>query len=101
MCAMFAGGPQDKPPTYDAALWERALALAYRPYQIDVFEDELSTGGKVFVAQHPELPGCHAQGYTPFEAVNDLAFCRADYLYHLLANQLDIPEPVQASTTWQ
>ena len=96
MVAMRFDGEAHRPlPGADLILWQQAVSLSYRPYVIDVFEDELTTGGQGFVAVHPELEGCSAQGITPFEAVRDLAYVRVDYLYHLLSHDLDVPEPEQ------
>ena len=61
-------------------------------YLVDIQEDE--AGGKVcFVASHPELPGCMAQGWTREEAVRSLAEARELYLRALARDGLPIPEP--------
>lgn len=47
------------------------------PYRI-VIDLDHPTG--LYVAQHPELPGCMSHGATPQEAVCNLADARALYL---------------------
>ncbi len=77
----------------DSVLWEKAEELAARSYSITIEEDTLSNGQKVFVARHPELPGCKAQGNSPEEAKNNLDEARVDYIYTLLDAGLEIPPP--------
>ena len=46
-----------------------------------------------YVAYHPELAGCRAQGATPAEALNALAKAREMMLTHLRAMKLPVPKP--------
>ena len=47
----------------------------------------------LFVASHPDLLGCIAQGTTADEAVANLDEARYDWLEYRLAHGLAIPEP--------
>lgn len=63
-------------------------------YSVRIEEDE--AGGKqCFVASHPDLPGCMAQGWTREEAVRSLDEAREMYLRSLERDGLPIPEPQQ------
>ena len=58
-------------------------------YRIGLEQDE--DGG--FVAHHPELPGCVAQGETPDEAVDSLRAARELWIEVRLEDGLSVPEP--------
>jgi predicted RNase H-like HicB family nuclease len=73
-------------------LWEQAENLAKALYDIVYDEDTLS-GQLVYMARHPELPGCKAYGTTQQEASQNLKEARVDYIYALLVQGLPIPEP--------
>ena len=62
-------------------------------YAVVTWLAETTTGGAVYLARHPELPGCCAQGDTPGEARVALDEVRAAYLAHLAAHKLPVPEP--------
>ncbi|HYU33268.1 MAG TPA: type II toxin-antitoxin system HicB family antitoxin [Thermoanaerobaculia bacterium] len=66
---------------------EHYLSLGY-PYEL--VRDE----GGVFVASHPDLPGCLAQGETANEAVANLDEARQAWIGHRFESGLPIPEPV-------
>ncbi len=69
---------------------------SYSSYAIEVQEDE--AGGEVcFIASHPELPGCMAQGRTRREALESLAEARELYLHSLINDGLPIPLPQSQS----
>lgn len=87
-------------PSPEPELWAQAEALAKRSYKVNLTEDELTIGGKVWVANHPTLPGCKAQGNTAGEAIMALAEVRVDYFYHLLDHGIDVPDPDQKDTGW-
>lgn len=72
---------------------EQARALAMRPYVLFAFLDQTTDGDTIFVAINPELPSCMAQGETIQEAEEILAEVRIDYIDHLLANGLIVPDP--------
>jgi predicted RNase H-like HicB family nuclease len=74
-------------------LWERAERLAARPYTTEVVRDESTDGEPMFLARHPELPGCQAQGETVDEALHNLNGARLDFIYFLLEDGLPVPEP--------
>ena len=69
------------------------------PYAIEVVRDECG-GEPCFMASHPELPGCMAQGDTPAEAVNNLTEARRDYISALLSENIDVPTPEPIPDTW-
>ena len=65
-----------------------------------VERDTLSTGGTIYVASNPELPGCKGQGTTPYLALRDLDDARSDYIDSLTEDGLPVPEPQnEASAT--
>ncbi len=79
-------------------LWEKAQQLAARGYTSILSEDTLSTGNTVYIAEHPELLGCMTQGNTVEEAVQELQKVTVDFIYYLLEDGLDVPEPVSFET---
>jgi antitoxin HicB len=62
------------------------------PYNINIqlIEDE---GGKYFVANIVELPGCHADGETEAEAIASLKEAMELWLEVALEHNDNIPEP--------
>lgn len=66
---------------------EHYLSLDY-PYEL-VRDEE-----GVFVASHPDLPGCLAQGETANEAVANLDEARQAWIGYRFESGLPIPEPV-------
>lgn len=74
-------------------LFEQAKRLAQQDYQVVISQDNLSDRSVVFMARHPELAGCKAQGATPQEATDNLLDARIDYIYFLLEDGLDVPAP--------
>ena len=74
-------------------LWDQAIKLAARQYNISSEEDTLSTGETVYLLKHPELPGCKAQGRSIDEAKTNLDDARVDYIYALLETGLPVPGP--------
>lgn len=64
-------------------------------YVVVTWLAETTTGGAVYLAHHPELPGCCAQGDTPDEARAALDEVRAAYLAHLAAHKLPVPDAAQ------
>lgn len=67
---------------------EHLLSLSY-PYQLERDEDG------VFVASHPDLLGCLAQGETANEVVANLDEARQAWISHRFEIGLPIPEPVE------
>lgn len=70
----------------------------HTPYRILIIPDTYTDGTPCYVAQHPELPGCMAQGDTPEEALASLHDARADYLYFLKEDGLPAPLPAAVQT---
>ncbi len=69
------------------------LAVYVRlPYAVVITVDECGDR-RCYVAYHPELRGCMAQGYSPEEAVADLKLAREDYIASLLEDGLPVPPP--------
>jgi predicted RNase H-like HicB family nuclease len=46
-----------------------------------------------WIAEHPELPGCKADGETPQEALSSLDVARGLWIESRLATGLEVPEP--------
>ncbi len=74
-------------------LWSRASEIAERDYRVEYEWDELSDGSPIVMAINPELPGCMAQGATEEEARSELREARQEYVYTLLEDGLQVPEP--------
>ena len=66
------------------------------PYATRVARDQCGDE-PCFLALHPELPGCMAQGSTRQEALTNLRAARADYIQSLLDDQLPVPMPARLS----
>jgi antitoxin HicB len=49
-----------------------------------------------WIAEHPELPGCKADGETAQEALTSLDTSRKLWIESSLANGLEVPEPQEA-----
>jgi len=49
-----------------------------------------------WIAEHPELPGCKADGETAQEALSSLDVSRELWIECSLANGLEVPEPQEA-----
>ena len=78
---------------------ERAKILAARGYLTQVLRDKTTDGEYIYLAHHPELEGCMAQGITQEEAVDNLNDVRVEYIEHLLDHNLQIPDPLTTTTT--
>lgn len=63
-------------------------------YAVVTWRADTTGGDYIYLARHPELPGCCAQGDTPDEARAALDEVRAAYLAHLAAHKLPAPEPL-------
>jgi predicted RNase H-like HicB family nuclease len=57
------------------------------------FRDETTEGEPIYVAMIPELPGCHTHGDTINEAFDLLNEVKIEFIYFMLEDGLDIPEP--------
>jgi antitoxin HicB len=62
------------------------------PYAI-IIETDRENDEIYYMAFHPELPGCMAQGDTVEEAIASLNEARADYIKALLEWELEVPLP--------
>lgn len=71
----------------------KAKELAIRRYTTIVFRDETTDDEPIYVAIIPELEGCSASGDTPQEASENLKSAKEDFIYFLLEDGLDVPEP--------
>lgn len=74
-------------------LWLRASKLAARDYRVEYEWDELLDGSPIVMASNPALPGCMAQGATEEEARRELSEARQEYVYSLLEDGEQVPEP--------
>lgn len=62
-------------------------------YAVVIWREDLGDGTKVYVARHPELPGCTAQGDTIEEVRAGLDECRELWLEGHREAGLPDPEP--------
>ncbi len=70
---------------------EKAKRLAAQRYTTRIIVDDSEPEQTLYVALHPELEGCVAQGKTIEDARANLNEFRVDYLEHLLEHHLPIP----------
>jgi len=75
---------------------QKAKRLAARGYMTFTFRDRTTDADSVYVARHPELPGCQARGETAGEAISNLAEVTVDYFEHLLEHGLPVSNPNEA-----
>ncbi len=73
--------------------WIKAERLANRQYVTIISREKTEDGDRYYVAMHPDLPGCMADGKTPKEAKEELALARIDFIYFLLEDNLPVPDP--------
>ena len=57
------------------------------------FLDNTTEGEPTYVALIPELPGCHTHGDTIEEAFDLLNEVKIEFIYFMLVDGLDVPEP--------
>jgi predicted RNase H-like HicB family nuclease len=62
------------------------------PYATTITPDECGDH-PCYMAEHPDLYGCMAQGDTPEEAIQNLREAREDYIAALLDAGIAIPIP--------
>lgn len=79
-------------------LEKKASKLSKVLYSIEYGVDETVDGQKVYLLNHPELPGCMAQGTTIEEALKELEEVRYEYLLSLLEDGLPIPSTLKTTT---
>jgi len=72
---------------------ERARLLVELPYAVKIAHDKTVDGGEAFLASHPELTGCMAQGSTVEEAVKALKEVTFEYIVSLLEDNIPVPLP--------
>jgi predicted RNase H-like HicB family nuclease len=80
-------------------LQDKARKFAELPYTVRVEKDKTIDGQEVFLATHPELIGCMAQGATTEEAVDNLKEVTQEYMLSLLEDGLIIPTPMTKLTS--
>ena len=68
------------------------------PYSVVVIPEKGEEAQLVYVASHPELPGCMSHGATPDEALANLAEARTLYIRTLLEKHIEVPVPVAFET---
>ena len=82
---------------YHSDLWRKAQELAAQDYDIEIWQEKLSTGEIVYLARSPEIKGCKAQG-TAEAVIAELLSAREEFFYFLLEGGLPIPTPRQRQT---
>lgn len=80
-------------------LLSQAQQLSNRPHVTMVVLDQTTENEPIYIAFHPELEGCLAQGRTSKEAALNLQAARLDFIYSLLHDQLPVPPPGQVAST--
>jgi predicted RNase H-like HicB family nuclease len=80
-------------------LQAKAHELAERPYTVKVEKDKTVDGQEIFLAFHPELIGCMAQGADVKEAVDNLKEVTEEYMLSLLEDGLPVPTPMTQLTS--
>lgn len=65
----------------------------FSQYRTIVRRDETTGGGEVWIAYHPELEGCIAQGETMHDAKVNLDALRKEWIVDLIRDGLPVPEP--------
>ena len=78
-------------------LWQQAGALADRPYNVEAQKSQLLDRSIVVVVGNPRLPGCLSHGDTLEQALAELNEARQLYIYTLLEDGRDVPEPEQTA----
>lgn len=73
--------------------WRKAKELATRPHQIVYFSERDDAGKPYFFVEVLEMPGCHSDGETIEEARENVQSALVDFIYFLLEDGMDIPEP--------
>lgn len=76
-------------------LIREAIALARRPYTIEIVPDETTDGDSAYTAFVRELEGCLGQGATAEEAEADVRLAMIDFIASLLEDGLPVPEPAE------
>lgn len=78
----------------DQTRWQEAKKLAARPYQLHFFPDESTVGETGYYVRVPEMPGCVSDGATVEEARNNIQDALVDFIYFLLEDGMEVPEPM-------
>lgn len=63
------------------------------PYRVEIDWEKDEKGNSYYVARHPELDGCMAQGQTREEALASLHEARELYIQALLKRGIEVPRP--------
>lgn len=78
-------------------LWNLAKEISERNYTIKLQADILSNGNPIHFGCVIEFSGCMAQGETPEKFSENIKQAAREYVYALLMEELDVPEPMEES----
>jgi predicted RNase H-like HicB family nuclease len=84
---------------HNDALLTQAEDLASADYSVAVSVDTLPDGRRIFLLEHPELPGCMAQGRRMDAVLAELKNATIAYIYHLLETGQPVPPPKATQTS--
>jgi predicted RNase H-like HicB family nuclease len=79
-------------------LQNKAKIAASWPYAVKMSKEECTDGQIMYLATHPELVGCMAQGATAQEAIENLKEVTFEYMLSLLEDRIPIPLPAAKLT---
>ena len=79
--------------TIDALLYEQAERLSNQEWLYITYIYKSPSLGEMYKAENINLPGCKAWGKTSKLALEKLDSARVDYIYSMLLDGLDIPDP--------
>lgn len=82
----------------DRTRWQEAKKLASRPYQLHFFPDVSKDGESGYYVRVPEMPGCVSDGATVEEARSNIMDALVDFIYFLLEDGMEVPEPMPVGT---
>lgn len=79
-------------------LYQKAVELASRHYSYKTYEDTLTDGTVLYLVSIAEMPGCMGQAETQEEAIKEADNALIDFIYSLLEDGQEVPEPATTIT---